>query len=120
MIATCFTLLFQSCLLEDGLVEYMTFIRGTLCIGMQMGMRKMRFLFDKIFEQEQLEQIDPVMKEASLIQSEVVQAACRSFEKLQHLCTAKVEIEVYNLLYGIARTLITSSRDGKLISVFWE
>jgi hypothetical protein len=114
MLATCFTLLFQSCLIEDGLTEYMMFIRGTVSVGMQMGMKGMTFLFEKIFDAEQLEQVDPLMKKADLIESRVVQAACRSFESMAHLCTNNLELEAYKILYGIARALITSSRDGEL------
>jgi hypothetical protein len=113
MIATCFALLFQSCLIDDGLVEYMTFIRGTLVVAIQMGMRRMRFLFDKIFADQQLEIVEPAIRAAPLVESEKVTAACRSFEKFGHLCQTQLEIEVYTILFGIARALITSSRDGK-------
>jgi len=33
MLATCFSLLFQSVLLDDGLIEYMTFIRGVIAVS---------------------------------------------------------------------------------------
>ncbi len=76
-----------------------------------MGMRRMRFLFDKIFADQQPEMVE--LRAAPLIESEKVTAACRSFEKFGHLCQTQLEIEVYTILFGIARALITSSRDGK-------
>jgi len=33
MLATCFVLLFQSVLMEDGLIEYMSFIRGVIAVS---------------------------------------------------------------------------------------
>jgi hypothetical protein len=116
MLATCFSLLFQSCLLDDGLNEYMMFIRGMISIGFNMGGRRMQFIFTRLFDQEQLEQVDPLMKSAPLIQADVVGAANRSFENFAPLCIRKVELDVYKVLSGIARALITSSRDGKFIA----
>lgn len=113
MLATCFSLLFQSCLLEDGLMEYMMFIRGTVSIGFSMGARRMKFIFERIFDDQQLNQVDPSMHAAPLINADVVASACRSFERFKHLCKRKVEIDVYVILSGIANSLITSSRDGK-------
>ena len=112
MIASCFSLFFQSCLLEDGLIEYMTFIRGTVSIGFNMGYRRMRFLFDKLFDNQQFDQVEPMVEAAPLMMPEVVMAANRSFERFEHLCVEKVEKDVYGVLIGIARALITSSRDG--------
>jgi len=121
MLAACFSLLFQSCLLEDGLSEYMMFIRGTVSIGYSMGAQRMRFIFEKIFDQEQLEQIDPEMHQAPLIDPRFVASACRSFENFKHLCQHKVEIDVYVVLSGIASSLITSSRDGEFpFSLIWH
>src|ERR1700679_4357047 len=54
MIATCFALLFQSVLLKDGLAEYISFLRGIIAIGMQMGQRKMQFVFTTLWGDEHL------------------------------------------------------------------
>jgi hypothetical protein len=112
MLATCFSLLFQSILIDDGLVEYMTFIRGTIVIGSQMGCKQMRFLFDRLFEEKQLEQSDAVNNDAPMIRQDVVIGALQSFEKFQHLCQAKLETKVYAVLFNIARSLASSPGDG--------
>ena len=44
LMATCFALTFQSVLLDDGMVEYMTFIRGIIIVAIQMCM-SLRTLF---------------------------------------------------------------------------
>jgi len=120
MLATCFTMIFQSVLIEDGLAEYLTFIRGTIVVGVQMGMKRMHVLFDQLFENRDMEKIDPRMKAAPLIEPELVRVAIRSLEKLAPLCKSKVEIEVYGGLLSIARALVTSSRDGEHLSLRLE
>jgi hypothetical protein len=114
ILATCFVLLFQSTLVDDGLVEYITFIRGTIAVGIQMGSKRMKFLFQNLFDDESLKQLDSAISASPLIRSEVVESACRSFEQLQHLCQSKIEIEVYTILFGIAHSLISSPRDGEI------
>jgi hypothetical protein len=113
MLATCFALLFQSTLLDDGLIEYMTFFRGTIALSIQMGCRRMKFLFQNLFGDQGFKKIDSAISSTPLIKPEVVAAACRSFERFSHLCRSKVETEVYTILYGIAQSLRASSRDGK-------
>jgi len=112
MLATCFALVFQSVLIDDGLAEYMTFIRGTIVVGIQMGMKRMNILFHHLFGDQSVEKIDPYMKAASLIDPDLVRAALRSLEKIRPLCNSRLEIEVYGMLLSTARALITSSRDG--------
>jgi len=116
MLATCFSLLFQSTLIDHGLVEYMTFIRGTIVIGSQMGLKKMRFLFDQLFKDKQLEQSEAVNNDTPVIRQDVVFGAYQSFEKFQHLCQTKLETEVYEVLFDIAHSLITFSGDGDSLS----
>lgn len=114
MLATCFSLLFQSVLLEDGLLEYMTFIRGGVTVGYQMGMKGLRILFEKLFDQQDIpETLHNLMVEAPLVHPKLVRKALDSLERLEPLCQHPVEKEVYRMLHEIARSLITSSRDGR-------
>jgi hypothetical protein len=115
MLATCYSLLFQSTLINDGLVEYMTFIRGCVVVGMQMGTKNMKFVFHHMWGDESVELIDPGLKLTPLVDSKSVGAACRSIEKFRHLCHKKCEVDVYALLLNMARALFTSSRDGELV-----
>ncbi len=112
MLATCFALLFQSTLINDGLGEYMSFIRGTTTIGIQMYVNNFKILFSKVFGDENMEELDPKLQQAPLIESSVVVSAIRSLERIAPLCQTKVEREMYGLLLSMARNLITSSRDG--------
>ncbi|TVY85085.1 Sterol uptake control protein [Lachnellula suecica] len=112
MLATCSTLIFQSAFIDDGLTEFMAFLRGTVAVGIQMGMSRMHILFENLFGDKDVEIKDSAMKLAALVNPVLVGAALRSLEKIRPLCKSGVEIEVYGLLLSTARSLVTSSRDG--------
>ncbi len=115
MLATCFSLLFQSTLIADGLVEYMTFMRGTIVLLTQMCGLRMRVLFDRTEEYQGLQPENPgilVPNDGPIIHPEIVAGACKSFEKFEGLCTTDCEIMLYNALYDIACSLHTASAAG--------
>lgn len=113
ILATCYSLSFQSVMLNEALGDYFSFIRGCVAVAMQMGMRKMNFIFINAFGDDQLEMIEDGLASAPLINSDVVTKANRSLENMGPLCKTKVELMMYGLLLSIARNLFTSSRDGK-------
>lgn len=118
MLATCFALIFQSTLIEDGFIEYMTFIRGTIAVGIQMGMSKMKFLFMNLFGDQGgggSNGLGPALAATPLIEPAVAASSCRSFERFEHLCQTKVEKEIHTLLYNTACSLKISSQEGKYL-----
>lgn len=114
MLATCYALIYQSTHIDDGLAEYLTFIRCTIAVAIQMGMKSMKLIFENMISNEAFEKIEPVISTLPLVEPELVEAACRSFERFRHLCQSKVEVDVYTILVGIVHSLISSCRDGKL------
>jgi hypothetical protein len=110
MIATCFSLLFQSTLIDDGIVEYMTFVRGVVVVSMHMGQKNIGFLFEHMFDQAQV--VESELTESPLIDPEHARRACRSLELLRPLVQNAREVEFYGHLLSAARALFTSSRDG--------
>ncbi|CZR59518.1 uncharacterized protein PAC_09410 [Phialocephala subalpina] len=112
ILATCFSLLFQSTLLNEALGDYFMFVRGCISVGIQMGMKRMKFIFTKVFGDEQLESVEDALQAAPLINPDAVARAIRSLEKMGPLCKTKVEIDMYGVLLSMARTLVTSSRDA--------
>lgn len=110
MIATCFSLLFQSTLIDDGIVEYMTFVRGVLVVSMHMGQKNIGFLFEHMFDQAEV--IEDELTESPLIDPEHARRACRSLELFCPLVQNTREVEFYGHLLSAARALFTSSRDG--------
>jgi hypothetical protein len=110
MLATCYVLLFQSVLLEYGLIEYMSFIRGIVAVSIHMGTNGLEFLFANLFHQEKT--IHDGLKEVQLIDPTLARGACRSLEQFCPLVKNFREMEYYGYLLSAARDLFTSSADG--------
>ncbi|KFA66165.1 hypothetical protein S40285_03373 [Stachybotrys chlorohalonatus IBT 40285] len=109
MIATCFALTFQSVTLDDGLAEYMTFIRGIVIVGMQMMFKGLRPVFTNLMGTEQEALLAPLMEGLPLIQRGWVDAARDSLINLRPLCLHPVEIQYQEQLMGIVEKLYESS-----------
>lgn len=116
LVATCFALTFQSVSLEDGLAEYMTFIRGIVIVGMQMMFKSIKPLFSNLFESNQDDVLAPYMEGLPLIQRGWAETAIESITNLGPLCTRQVEIEYHEQLMTISSHLVTNSFEGKLIA----
>jgi hypothetical protein len=112
MIATCYALLFQSVLIDDGLSEFMSFLRGILVVAGNMGCRNMKFVFHSFLGSEQFALMEPYLGGPPGINPEVVDAACRSLEAFSSLCQQNYEKIYHDTLLKTARALFTSSREG--------
>ncbi|KAK5997010.1 Zn(2)-C6 fungal-type transcription factor afumD-like protein [Cladobotryum mycophilum] len=112
LVATCFALTFQSVSLDDGLAEYMTFIRGILIIGMQMMFKSIKPIFDNLFDQDQDRVLAPYMEGLPLIERSWAEAAVEAISNLRPLCVQQVEIEYYDQLMNIASHLLTNSYEA--------
>lgn len=113
MVASCFALTFQSTKLDDGLAEYMTFIRGIAIVAMQMGFRGIKPVFPTLFEDNQNEILQPYMEDLPLIQRGLADAAAASIQGLRPLCTTPLELEYLQKLQEIVEQLYINSFEGK-------
>jgi hypothetical protein len=118
MLATCYVLLFQSIHLDDGLSEYMFFIRGCVLIAQDMGCKRMKFLFHSLLGLGSLAQMDSSIKEYPEFRLEPVNAGCKSLQAFEHLCKKNYEKNFHHTLLKTARALYTSSRTGKQAPIF--
>ncbi|KAH6688349.1 C6 zinc finger protein [Plectosphaerella plurivora] len=109
LIATCFALTFQSVTFDDGMVEFMTFIRGIIIVGMQMWMRGLRPMFANLVGSDASAVLRPYMADLPLIDKEWAEMATTAVEGLRPLCRSSVEIENHGLLMDIVMPLHTSS-----------
>ncbi|KAL7821604.1 hypothetical protein V8C44DRAFT_315154 [Trichoderma aethiopicum] len=109
LVATCFALTFQSVSLEDGLAEYMTFIRGIVIVGMQMMFKSIKPLFSNLFETNNDDVLAPYMEGLPLIQRGWAEAAIEAITNLGPLCTRQVEIEYHEHLMTVSSRLLTNS-----------
>ena len=112
LLATCLALTIQSVYLGDGLVEYMTFIRGMMVVGIQMWKGGIRPMFSNLVDNGTQKALEPHMVNLPLIRTEWVDAAVGAIEGLGTLCQGPVEKEYHSLLLEWARTLYVSSWEG--------
>lgn len=112
LLATCYALTFQSVALDDGMAEYMTFVRGVLVVAIQMYVEDARFLFHDFLGDDQLELVRPSMERLPLIDRAWSEAARSAVLALEPLCTREVERGYYDMLLQIADALLVSSYDG--------
>jgi len=113
LVATCFALTFQSVSLDDGLAEYMTFIRGIVIVGMQMMFKGIKPIFSTMFEEQQDEILAPYMEALPLIRKGWADSAMEAITNLRPLCVEPVEIEYQEKLENIVQKLYTNSWAGK-------
>ncbi|KAH7256725.1 hypothetical protein BKA59DRAFT_468286 [Fusarium tricinctum] len=112
MVATCYALTFQSVSLEDGLAEYLTFIRGIMIVGMQMMFRGIKPIFENMMEQDQSALLEPLMQGLPLIPKGLTDSAMEALTKLKPLCTEPVEVEYHQHLLNIVEKLYVNSWDA--------
>ncbi|KAI3399985.1 hypothetical protein diail_4819 [Diaporthe ilicicola] len=88
LIATCFALTFQSVILEDGMAEYMAFIRGIIVIVIQMRKAGVDFMFKHLLQQEQGDLLRPHIDKVTLPDGmwEWKAGALASLEAIRSLC----------------------------------
>ncbi|KAK7415533.1 hypothetical protein QQZ08_012311 [Neonectria magnoliae] len=112
MVATCYALTFQSVSLDDGLAEYLTFIRGIMIVGMQMMFRGIKPIFGNMLEQDQDQILEPFMENLPLIQKTWADAALEGITNLKPLCLEQVEVEYHQALVDIVQNLYVNSWDA--------
>ncbi|KAF4970933.1 hypothetical protein FSARC_2129 [Fusarium sarcochroum] len=112
MVATCYALTFQSVSLEDGLAEYLTFIRGIMIVGMQMLFRGIKPLFENMMEQDADHLLEPLMGGLPLIQKGYADSAIEALTNLKPLCKEQVEIEYHQHLVNMTEKLYVNSWDA--------
>ncbi|KAJ0338752.1 hypothetical protein COL922a_005216 [Colletotrichum nupharicola] len=100
LVATCFALTFQSTSFEDGMGEFMTFIRGILIIGAQMMCKGIKPVFVNMLDQDSRAVLEPKMVNLPLIRQEWADGAVEAIGALRHLCRDEVEIQMISKHYG--------------------
>jgi hypothetical protein len=112
MLATCFTLVFQSALLSDGFPEFMSFIRGCMVVGYQMGAKRIKFIFEGMEPGEQLNKMGPHLLGKPDTPPEQTQAAIDSLKKCEHLVKLPMEKAFWAGCMKIAEGSGRSSREA--------
>ncbi|KAK0674449.1 hypothetical protein QBC41DRAFT_377944 [Cercophora samala] len=86
LMATCFTLTYQSTLLDDGMPEYMTFIRGVVIVSISMMARQTKLIFDNLLPASHNKSLlEQHMRSLPLVKKEWVDAAVASLHRLERV-----------------------------------
>jgi hypothetical protein len=112
LVATCFALTFQSVSLDDGLAEYMTFIRGIVILAIQMAFKGIQPVFSNLMDQDQNKILEPLMEGLPLIQRGWADAASEAVASLRPLCVEGVELEYLTRMETICQQLYINSWDA--------
>lgn len=112
LIATCFVLAFQSALLGDGLVEFMTFCRGIVIVARKMHHRNDRVMFTNFAGEDQMKLTSTMVENVPKIPKAWTDMAMAAIRKLEPLFQDPVDRAYRNNLLGIATALTSSSHLG--------
>jgi hypothetical protein len=112
MIATCYILVYQSTLIDEGLSEYLTFVRGTVLVPLQMACKGLKFLFQNLFNEDEIEMSRPYLQRMAPVDLKLVDAAYTSLEALAPLCERESEKMIREETLGIVRNFYLSPCDG--------
>ncbi|WDK09397.1 C6 transcription factor [Colletotrichum graminicola] len=99
----------QSVTLEDGMAEYMTFIRGILIVGTLMWIKGIKPIFVNVMGEDSSAVLEPRMADLPLIRREWADGAVEAIGGLRGLCRDVVEVEYFELIMAMATKLHTSS-----------
>jgi hypothetical protein len=121
LMATCIALTYQSVLLEDGMTEYLTFIRGAMIVAIQMYVKGATLLFGHLLGDKQKEALQPHMEGLPLIEADWAERAVRGIEGLRGLVDGlegrEVERRYWELIMEMGRMLSVSSWKGVFSSL---
>jgi hypothetical protein len=113
LMAACFALTFQSVIMDDGMAEYMTFIRGVVIVAIQMYVKRARLIFSNLGE-DQMKILQPLIAKLPPIDSTWTDAAVQAIQALAPLCQGALERTYHQMLLDIAVNLYVSPVEGKL------
>lgn len=117
LMATCFALTLQSVLVDDGMVEYMTFIRGIVIVAIQMWTKGAKLLFGEALGNQAKDALQPYMEELPLVEQSWVEAAAAAIQGLRPLCQNDTEVKYWELILDMTEQLRVSSWEGMYSSV---
>jgi hypothetical protein len=120
ILATCWTLLFQTTYLGDSVEEFLTMLRGCNLIVSQNWRERFGTSFQRLSDEGQDEIILPVLKKEPLLRADLVREAWESVEVMRDLKIEGVEEEVFRLLSEMVRLLSISSLEGMSPYYFFE
>ena len=112
MLATILILLFQSTYIADGLLEFMSFVRGAIVVSAQMGNQGLAVLFQNTKKKGDQFRDGEIEDDPPLLQHEVTWGSVKSLKFVAELCHTKLEKRVWRTLIDAATSMQSSTARG--------
>jgi hypothetical protein len=112
ILATCFILLYQSTLLDEGLSEYLTFVRGCVLVPLQMSSKNLKFLFRNLLNNDEIEMTRPYLQGMPAVDIRSVDAAYASLEDCGSLCELEAEKKMHKRMLELVSSFYLSPCEG--------
>ncbi|KAK4174064.1 hypothetical protein QBC36DRAFT_47712 [Triangularia setosa] len=115
LMATCFTLTYQSTLLDDGMAEYMTFVRGVVIVSIAMFARSQKLIFGDFLQPSHSQSVlEPHMRSLPLVKKEWVDGAVHAIKKLGEVVPGEgtTQRRYWELLLNMAEGLYKGGWEG--------
>lgn len=121
LLATCYALTFQSVRLDDGMAEFMTFVRGVVLVAINMVASRARILFANMGGQEQEDVLRPYL-DAVFVPPGMGQWSAgveAGLEGMRSLCEGDgLKVKYWELTMDVARKLRGDPFTCKVFSYF--
>lgn len=117
MLATCYALIHQSVLIDDGISEFMSFTRGCVKVLWHMGGNNLPFIFKNVLSHAQLETMGPYLEGPPVLPMEFVGEAIAAVQAIEHFCQTDGERLLYKYILELVTGLTVSKRAGKYHSI---
>jgi hypothetical protein len=112
LLASCFALTFQSSYMADGLLEFLTFLRGCKVVTAQLAKENVKISFDVALSDHSCASLPQVDGDPA-INTDIIQGATSSLESMLNIIQeGDINLEFYNLLKDCVRTGRYSSQAG--------
>jgi hypothetical protein len=112
ILATCWILLYQSILINEGLPEYLTFVRGCVLVPIHMNYNGLSFIFQNLLTESEIDMTRPYLESMPAIDLSPVDAACASLVAFAPLCKRESEKLMHQQTFDILGKFYLSSCDG--------
>lgn len=117
MLAACYALTFQASYMSDGMVDFITMVRGCALVSHQVMQEGSPTAFD-IKGDVQLRMMNPRLDQLPTLDHDIVVAGSDALTQMQHLPATSMERQFHAALSNVMLALQQSSRTGYINFMF--
>ncbi|KAI9803879.1 MAG: hypothetical protein M1825_001759 [Sarcosagium campestre] len=120
MMAACYALSFQSSYTDDGLMDFLIFIRGCSLISFTAFQNPAESVFRDNTTEGHMQIMRPKLRTAPTVDPFLASTASDAVDSIRHLCSHKIEWEFHQLLVDITHSLLETSQQAyiRLLAIY--